>query len=59
MRFGHIITPSSLQLDSDPEIYICFHQLLAEGSMTTIKVAVNLITGEEQFRHPLHDCLDS
>ena len=27
--------------------------------MMTIKVVINLITGEGQFRHPLHYCLGS
>lgn len=62
--FVHIITPPSLQLDSGSlvqwlvvNLCICFHQLLDEGSMI-IQVAINLITEEGQFRHPLHHCLE-
>ena len=33
--------------------------LLDEGSMMTIKIVTNLLTGEGQFRHPFHYCLDS
>ena len=64
--FAHIIAPSSLPLDYGSsvkcftvDICICFHPFLDDGSKMTIKVVVNLITGEGQFRHFLHYCLGS
>ena len=38
---------------------ICFHKLLNVGSMRTFKLVINLATGQGQFRHPLHNCLES
>ncbi|KAL6038514.1 hypothetical protein STEG23_000600 [Scotinomys teguina] len=37
------------------DLCICFYQLLDEGSMMTIKVVINLITGKGQFR--VENCL--
>ena len=34
-------------------LYICFHQVLDEGSMITIRVVINLITKEGQLRNLL------
>lgn len=54
----HIIPPSSLKFDSTSSAWILavdlcthVHQLLDEGSMTTIRVLTNLIIGEDWFRH--------
>ena len=41
------------------DLCICLYHLLDEGSMMTIKVVINMITGEGQFRHPLHYSLGS
>ena len=61
--FAHIFLLPSLELDSQNsaqcsavELYICFSQLLAEGSVMTIRVATHLITGEDWLRCPLHYC---
>ena len=62
--FAHIITPPSTRLhfvssaqDFTVDLCICLYQLIDEGSMMTIKVVINLIIGEGQFRYPLHHCL--
>ena len=59
----HVFPPPTLQLDSQRSAWclvvdfcIWFHQLLDEGSMMIVGVFINLITGEGQFRHPLHYC---
>lgn len=64
--FAYIIAPPSLRLDFGSSaqcpavnLWICFHQLPDEGSMMTIKVVINPITGEGQFRHPFCYCLGS
>ena len=64
--FAHITVLPSLPLDFGSsaqcltvDLCICFHQLLVESSMLAIKVVFNLITGEGQFRRPLHCCLES
>ena len=41
------------------DLCICFHQLLDDDSIMTIKVVINLITGEGQLWHLLQFCLDS
>ena len=64
--FAHIIALPSLRMDFGSSAQclavdpcICFHRLQVKGSMMTIKVVINLITGESQIRHPLHYCLGS
>ena len=59
----YIIPLPSLELDSQNsaqclavKLYISFRQLLAEGSMMTIRVVTNLITGEEWLRGSHHYC---
>ena len=42
---AHIILPSSFRLDSrslDVDLCICFHQLLDEGSIMTVRVVIIL-----------------
>ena len=58
-----IILPPFLQQDSVrlPQCLAvglcnCFHQLLDEGSLVTIGVVTNLITGDGQFRLPIPYC---
>ena len=58
---AHMIPPPSFQLNSRSSDLclavnhcICFHQLLDIGTMMTVRVVTNLITGAVQFRHPLH-----
>ena len=53
---AHIISPISpglapinLAQCSIVDLCICFNQLLDEGSMMTIEVVINLITGEGQL----------
>ena len=50
-----------LRKDQGPPLCIMLSKvsLLDEGSMMTIKIVTNLLTGEGQFRHPFHYCLDS
>ena len=65
--FAHIITHPSRSSTGLQELnplvsvdfFICFHQLLNEISVMKIKIAINLITGEGQFRYLLHYCLGS
>ena len=54
--FAHIITPSSLQLDSGNsaqclavDVCICFHQLLDEGFMMTARVFMGGLTLSEEW----------
>ena len=58
---AHGFLPPSLQLDLQSsawclvvDLYIWFHQLLDEDSMMIVEVFTDLITGEGQFRYPLH-----
>ena len=60
--FAHIIAPPSLGLVSGSsaqccsvDLCICFHHLLIEDSMMTIKEVMSLITGEGQFKGPSSD----
>lgn len=60
---AHVFPPPSLQLDSQrlpwfliADLCIWFHQLLHEGSWLTVGLLPSVITGEGQFRHPVHYC---
>lgn len=57
ITLGHPILPLSIQQDSlfsaqysDVEFCFCFQQSLYEGSLMTIRVVTNLITGDGSFR---------
>ena len=60
---AHTIIPLFLQENFQSSVQslavdlcLCFHQLLDEGSLMTVRVVTNLITVDGQFRHPLHYC---
>ena len=64
--FAHILTHPTLQLDFESSVqcstvghYLCFHQLLGEGSMVIFKMFMSLTTEQGQFEHPLLYCLGS
>ena len=63
ISLAHTILPLSLQYVSQNmdqylavDLCICFHQLLDECFLMTIRIVTNMITGEGRFRQPLHYC---